>query len=163
MHCNSANGRPFTNTPVAMKCAAIGALILFSTSAAYAQQGQGVAPADTFPGEHMQCYRIPRSDPVKPEAIVVADQFGKSEIVLGRPVLLCNPSTKARNGRSYGVPRVRRNIHLVCYEIRRPQTVRRQVEFANQFAASRTTVDQRQIFCAPSSKKLLSGKEFPLD
>jgi len=37
------------------------------------------------------------------------------------------------------------------------------MEIANQFGVEKTAVDLRQMFCAPSLKKLLTGREFPLD
>lgn len=115
------------------------------------------------PGDHMQCYRIPKSAAVKPETLVVADQFGKSEIVLGRPILHCNPSVKVHRGKTYKVERPK--IHLACYEIirqaRRQQQY--QVQLSNQFGVQRTAVDRRQVFCAPTYKELIGRRESPLE
>jgi hypothetical protein len=120
-------------------------------------------PVVDVPGEHYQCYRIGGAKALKPENIVVADQFGKSEIVLGLPVMLCNPSVKVHNGKNYGI--LNKKVHQVCYNIVRQNTKQpvRRVRTANQFTTSEMTVDRRQMFCVPSYKTLLNGKEFPLE
>jgi hypothetical protein len=115
------------------------------------------------PGDHYQCYRVAKAEQLKPENIVVADQFGKSEIVLGMPVMLCNPSVKVHNGKTYGV--LNQKIHQVCYTIVKQgeQQPMRRVRTANQFTTAEMMVGPRQMFCVPSYKTLLDGKEFPID
>jgi hypothetical protein len=114
-------------------------------------------------GEHYQCYRILEAPTLKPENIVVADQFGKSQIVLARPIMLCNPSLKMHNGKKYGV--LNQKVHQVCYSELKPmdQKPMRRVRVANQFTTAEMTVGPRQMFCVPSYKTLLNGKEFPID
>jgi hypothetical protein len=115
------------------------------------------------PGEHYQCYRIAKAPMLKPENIVVADQFGKAEIVLGQPFLLCNPSIKVHNGKNYAI--LNKRVHQVCYNIvkQSDQQPMRRVRTANQFTTADMLIGPRQMFCVPSYKTLLDGKEFPLD
>ncbi len=115
------------------------------------------------PGEHYQCYRIIDAPTLNPENIVVADQFGKSEIVLGRPIMLCNPSVKVHNGKKYGV--LNQKVHQVCYNVVKQTDGQpnRRVRTGNQFTTAEMTVGGRQMFCVPSYKTLLNGKEFPID
>ncbi len=114
-------------------------------------------------GEHYQCYRIIDAPTLAPENITVADQFGKSEIVLGRPIMLCNPSVKVHNGRKYGV--LNQKVHQVCYNVIKQTDGQpnRKVRTANQFTTADMAVGGRQMFCVPSYKTLLGGKEFQID
>jgi hypothetical protein len=114
-------------------------------------------------GEHYQCYRILEAPTLAPENIVVADQFGKSQIVLARPIMLCNPSFKMHNGKKYGV--LNQKVHQVCYSELKPmdQKPMRRVRVANQFTTAEMSVGPRQMFCVPSYKTLLNGKEFAID
>ncbi len=119
--------------------------------------------AVSMPGDHYQCYRVVEGKALKPEAIAVADQFGKAQLVLARPVMLCNPSNKLHNGMKYGVEF--KDRHLVCYEPikQSDQPVKRRVHINNQFAPDDLTVAERQMFCVPSSKKLIGAPDKPLD
>lgn len=114
-------------------------------------------------GEHYQCYRIVDAPTLAPENIVVADQFGKAEIVLGRPFMLCNPSLKVHNGKKYGV--LNKKVHQVCYNIVKQNDGQptRKVRTANQFTTADMAVGGRFVFCVPSYKTLLGGKEFQID
>lgn len=118
---------------------------------------------ETMKGDHYQCYRIPESNRLPPEAMQVGDQFGRTQIVLGRPVTICNPSTKVHGAVRYGVGNPER--HLVCYDIvkQSENQRRRKVRFNNQMAPGEVVVAERQTFCVPSSKKLLGEREVPLE
>lgn len=108
--------------------------------------------AVNMPGEHFQCYKLEKGDRVKSESIVVTDQFGKSEVVIGRPRMLCNPSAKVHNGKEYGVRNKER--HLVCYDYVKQSRVRPQnLKINNQFAPDDVVSTQREMFCVPSSKE----------
>ena len=113
-------------------------------------------------GNHWQCYRVLEGPTLKPEPITVRDQFGKAEIVLARPIMLCNPSMKYHRDKEYGIENAA--SHLVCYQPLRqsdPQ-VRRRVAINNQMAPAILTVAERQMFCVPSSKKRLDGPDLPV-
>lgn len=114
------------------------------------------------PGDHHQCYRVVRAAALAPETINVADQFGRAQIVLARPVMLCNPSVKVHRDRRY---RVRSpELHLVCYEPARQDRQRvRRVRIGNQFQIVDLNVAERAMFCVPSNKELLGEREVPLD
>lgn len=105
------------------------------------------------PGDHYQCYRV-RAEALRPETITVADQFGRAQIVLARPVMLCNPSLKVHRDKRYPVKSPQ--LHLVCYEPARPEKAPvRRVRIGNQFQVADLYVGERAMFCVPSKKKLL--------
>jgi hypothetical protein len=113
-------------------------------------------PPVDVPGEHEQCYRVIQGKKLAPTKIKVADQFGKTEIVLGMPVMLCNPSAKFHNGMMYEP--INPQLHKVCYQIvnrLRPQRARK-VRISNQFTTKEMTVVTREMFCVPSHKTLLN-------
>lgn len=102
-------------------------------------------------GEHYQCYSLEKGKDVKDERIQILDQFGRSEVVLGRPVMLCNPSEKVHNGKTF--KRIDEKRHLVCYNYRKqdrvePQNLRIQTQFGNDEVVS----SRREFFCAPAGK-----------
>jgi hypothetical protein len=142
------------------------ALALLITGNALAQ-AQPVPPKDgavPVPGDHYQCYRVIEGRALKPELITVSDQFSsKTQLVLARPVMLCNPSNKLHNGIKYGVEFKQR--HLVCYEPikQSDQPVKRRVHINNQFAPDELTTAERQMFCVPSSKYLIGAPDKPID
>lgn len=110
-----------------------------------------------FPeGNHWQCYRAGGPLAMQPVPITVGDQFGKANIVLGQPIMVCNPSTKSHKGKQYGVTNPQ--IHLVCYNIvKQLPPVTRQVKTRNQFGDHSLITGLRTMFCAPSYKKVISG------
>jgi hypothetical protein len=120
-------------------------------------------PPVPMAGDHFGCYRVAESRALRPETLRVTDQFGRSEIVLGRPVMVCNPSVKLHNDRTFGVEN--RERHLVCYDIARQtdQPRRRRVDINNQMAPAQLVTNERQMFCVPSSKKLVGEREMQLD
>jgi hypothetical protein len=112
------------------------------------------APNVVVPGDHYQCYRVVRAEALRPEPIGVIDQFGRAELVLARPVMLCNPSVKIHRGKRYD-PKAR-DVHLVCYEPAKKDEGRlRKVRIGNQFQIADVAVAERLMFCVPSRKKLL--------
>ena len=107
-----------------------------------------------MPGEHFQCYGVRKADKLREETIMIEDQFGKTRAVLGKPVLLCNPSSKIHNEKLYKIRDEER--HLVCYDFVKQNKVKsRNLEINNQFAPDELMNDQRELFCVPSSKKHL--------
>ncbi|MEP4052392.1 MAG: hypothetical protein ABJN22_09115 [Litorimonas sp.] len=105
-----------------------------------------------MPGEHFQCYRLEKGDRIKTERVVVMDQFGKSEVVLGKPRMLCNPSAKVHNGKEFRIENEKR--HLVCYDYVRQQEVKsHNLRINNQFAPDDVVSTKREMFCVPSSKE----------
>ncbi len=113
-------------------------------------------------GNHWQCYRVLEGPTLKPESLVVRDQFGKAEIVLARPLMLCNPSLKVHAGKQYGVENADR--HLVCYQPikQSDQQPKRRVRINNQMAPATLVLAERQMFCVPSSKKRLDAADQPV-
>ncbi|WP_417221940.1 hypothetical protein [Amphritea sp.] len=107
-------------------------------------------------GEHFQCYDVKPAEKSKPVEITIQDQFGRDKVVLGQPVMLCNPSAKIHGKKSYRIQNKER--HLVCYHIikqRSPKSLK--VQINNQFEGNGLQTGERQIFCAPSLKKHITG------
>lgn len=110
--------------------------------------------AQHMPGEHFQCYALEKGDRLKPETILLKDQFGESKAVLGTPRMLCNPSRKTHNRTTYE----RRNLerHLVCYDYaEKPRVEPQNLQINNQFAPDEVVSTRSEMFCVPSSKKHL--------
>lgn len=119
-------------------------------------------PPISMPGNHWQCYRVLEGPTLKPESLTVRDQFGKAQIVLARPLMMCNPSLKVHGDKQYGVESPR--THLVCYQPVKqsdPQPKRR-VRINNQMAPATLVLAERQMFCVPSSKKRLDAADLPV-
>jgi hypothetical protein len=122
--------------------------------------GELVEPEPTWvdvPGDHFQCYQIRAEDKVEPTRITTRDQFGKKNIVVADPVMLCNPAEKHHRGKTYKVNDEKR--HLVCYNVRadlKPKGVR--VETKNQFGSLIMTAGRVRMFCAPSLKEHLKER-----
>jgi hypothetical protein len=105
-----------------------------------------------MPGEHFQCYNVEKADRLPEETITIADQFGKTRAVLGKPVLLCNPSHKIHNKKEFKILNQKR--HLVCYNYVKQNKVKSQnLLINNQFAPDNIVSGQRELFCVPSIKK----------
>jgi hypothetical protein len=125
-------------------------------SAFVQKAGECAAQTVDVPGDHFQCYRVVKGDALPPEKIQVEDQFGAAQLVLAKPVMLCNPSTKVHADRRYGV----RNpeLHLVCYApLKQSDKPReRQVRIGNQFEIGNLALLERTMFCVPSQKKMIS-------
>jgi hypothetical protein len=121
-----------------------------------------VEPPVPMPGNHWSCYRVVEGPTLKPETLTVQDQFGKAQIVLARPVMLCNPSNKVHGKAKYGVENPER--HLVCYQPvkQSDQQAKRKVKINNQMAPATLVVADREMFCVPSSKKRLDAPDQPV-
>ncbi|HEX9964804.1 MAG TPA: hypothetical protein VGB04_07455 [Allosphingosinicella sp.] len=133
-----------------------------NTDQAFVTQAGACVQTVDVPGDHYQCYRVVRGAALPPQPIAVADQFGRSRIVLARPVMLCNPSAKVHREKDYPVKSP--ELHLVCYEpAREPRPRVRRVRIGNQFQVADLHVAERAMFCVPSNKKLLDGRESPLN
>ncbi len=115
-----------------------------------------------MPGNHWQCYRVVQGPTLKPEELTIQDQFGRAQIVLGKPVLLCNPSTKVHNRVGYDIKEP--DIHLVCYQPvkQSDRQIKRKVKINNQMAPATLDLAGRQMFCVPSSKKRLDRPDKPV-
>lgn len=131
-------------------------------AASVERAGDCAAQTVDVPGDHYQCYRVVRGAALTPQTITVADQFGRARIVIARPVMLCNPSLKIHRDKRYPVKSP--ELHLVCYEpVRKDKARVRRVRIGNQFQIGDLHVAERTMFCVPSNKKLLDGREAPLD
>lgn len=105
-------------------------------------------------GEHFQCYDVKPEQKTKPVSIRIQDQFGRDEVVLGRPAMLCNPSAKTHGKKKYRIQNKER--HLVCYTLAKQSPSKSQkVKINNQFEGNALNTGQRRLFCAPSLKKHL--------
>ncbi len=111
-------------------------------------------------GDHFQCYALGKGDKLKAENITVTDQFGRKNVVLARPRMLCNPSRKIHNRREFGVNDEKR--HLVCYDYVRPPEFRQTpVRISNQFAVDDVVATRNQMFCVPSYKEHIKDTGTP--
>lgn len=108
-------------------------------------------------GEHYQCYMLEKGDELKEERIQIRDQFGRSEVVLGRPVMLCNPSQKIHNGKTFKIQDEVR--HLVCYDYKtRVRPDAQELRIATQFGNDEVVATRRELFCAPAGKAHIDPK-----
>lgn len=123
--------------------------------------GSVVKPvARHMPGEHFQCYALEKGNQLKRETILIEDQFGQSKAVLGTPRMLCNPSQKTHNDKTYRIENKER--HLVCYDYLIPPKVEQQkLKINNQFAPDDVISTRSQMYCVPSSKKHTDKKPTP--
>jgi len=105
-------------------------------------------------GDHFSCYMLDKGPALKPEQITITDQFGRAQAVLGKPIMLCNPSEKIHRGRNFKISNKKR--HLVCYEILE-QTPNKpyELEIENQFEKRKVRSLNRELFCVPSLKRHL--------
>ena len=109
-------------------------------------------------GEHFQCYNVEKGDMLKPESIMIEDQFGRTEAVLGKPVMLCNPSHKRHGRKNFKI--LRKERHLVCYNLLKQNRVKsHELKINNQFAPDDIVSGQREMFCVPSWKKHIGNAE----
>jgi hypothetical protein len=123
---------------------AVGFGMMAATGAsAQTQNPPGVNP------QHYECYNVDDPRPSPERKVVLQDQFGRSETVAGKPVLLCNPVSKNRE------PVKDRLTHLVCYEIRERRAAPKRVEAVNQFGIDTLSVDVPRMLCVPSLKRIV--------
>ena len=123
---------------------------VYSTSCGNLVKPEMPAPIDVS-GDHFQCYMLKKGDNVKEQTLMIEDQFGKSEAVLGRPVMLCNPSSKLHNRKNYGVRNKER--HLVCYNYaKRQKPISEDLMINNQMGSDKVVATKDELFCVPSHK-----------
>lgn len=130
--------------------------------------GNVVKPVPVMPkpinvrGDHFQCYMLKKGDNLKEETLHIEDQFGATKTVLGRPVMLCNPSAKRHNGKDYKIRNKKR--HLVCYNYRERQEVKSQsLMINNQMGPDKVVSSKRELFCVPSEKYHLDANGNVID
>jgi hypothetical protein len=123
---------------------AVGFGMMAATGAsAQTQNPPGVNP------QHYECYNVDDPRPSPERKVALQDQFGRSEAVAGKPVLLCNPVSKNRE-------LVKDKLtHLVCYEIREGRFAPKRVEAVNQFGIDTLSVDVPRMLCVPSLKRIV--------
>jgi hypothetical protein len=112
-------------------------------------------PADPLDDDHFACYLPNKIQEMTETELEIEDQFGEAKIVIGKPVLHCNPSFKRHNGEDF--PIHNRIRHLVCYEILDQSEMKAPpVKIKNQIESNIYIVEQqREMFCVPSSKEEL--------
>lgn len=113
-------------------------------------------------GDHFQCYAVPESERLPPEPITLRDQFGRSQVVLGRAVMVCNPAVKTHGDKTYEVEHEDR--HLVCYDYAKvpPRTRAKTVRTRDQFTSQTLTLRHTNMVCVPAAKRRLDGPDLPL-
>jgi hypothetical protein len=100
-----------------------------------------------------QCYGIkPDSGKVDDKEIEPVDQFGKSLITLGLPVLLCAPTMIGK------VDPEDKNTHLLCYEEKHKEKndPGKTAKIENQFGTITATIEDAKLLCVPSKKTIIS-------
>lgn len=119
------------------------------------------------PSEHFRCYDVEGQAPSKDQGfnkVSLNDQFETQRTKVLRPVLICNPVTKCRDGSPCEEVRNRRD-HLVCYRTADPPPLFApgptglQVQIENQFELAILGVPNRaNLLCVPSEKcELVNG------
>lgn len=114
--------------------------------------------------DHLNCYvALPiTGDPYefpRGRRVELTDQFGVRRMVVAQtPNRLCNPVNKILPvGQQF--PPANPDAHLVCFKVKEPAFVPRDVTVQNQFGSARLTVLSTVQLCAPSWKQL--NPEFP--
>jgi hypothetical protein len=103
--------------------------------------------------EHYQCYTFTLPTTFQPRNVTVRDQFGFRTVRVIAPRLLCTPVSK-NNGLLAD-----RVSHLVCYAIQNGLTnLNRRVEVTNQFGRLQFTVQNANLLCLPSLKRVLPAQ-----
>jgi hypothetical protein len=118
-------------------------------------QGQGTIVNDDVGRpllDHFKCYALSEDEDDDDEEagprVMLRDQFGSGEALVGAAVELCNPVSKDGGTINQG------NAHLVKYEAKpvRRTFSKRRVEVTNQFGTQVLTVRKPAILAVPSSK-----------
>jgi hypothetical protein len=106
------------------------------------------APTDL---DHFKCYRVKGATA---QAVVgLKDQFQSAPgLVVGKPVLLCNPTLKVHGPNTFPIKHPK--AHLVCYKIT-VVNFTANVLTQNQFRSEALTVQNPNMLCAPSKKRIL--------
>jgi hypothetical protein len=103
--------------------------------------------------DHFKCYKVKGEDP---DAVVgLKDQFTSARNrEVGVPVLLCNPTLKIHKGQTFDVKHPK--WHLVCYKVTpKDFTIIRGT--LNQFRQEPLTVQNANMLCAPSKKRIVQN------
>ncbi len=113
------------------------------------------------PGDHMQCYTVQKGQRLKSETLYIEDQFGGTKAVLGKPIMLCNPSAKQHGKKEYGVRNKQR--HLVCYDyVEAERHSSQDLMINNQMGPDKIVTRKRAMFCVPSYKWHLDKEGNPI-
>ncbi len=110
--------------------------------------------------DHFKCYSV--SGQAVNQKVKLKDQFDVQEArveraMVGRPVTLCNPTTKTVDGLT--TPVGNPEWHLVCYAIDTQKFKPRRVVVINQFGKEVVTVVAPVQLCVPSLKLVLPPVE----
>ena len=132
--------------------------------------GTGATPSDAFVSklctgtDHFKCYDVRAEDGFPPFTITLVDQFEREQVLVQRPVTLCNPVAKCVDDDHNSAtppdctPVLNPDDHLVCYETRddsgSPTFERREVIVSNQFGKEQrlTVLRRTNLICLPSLK-----------
>ena len=121
--------------------------LLFTVVLVTGASAQGSNPPGVNP-QHFECYDVVEATTLPPNKVTLRDQFGASETVTAKAVLLCNPVSKN------GARVTDRVTHLVCYAIEAPRSAVRHVSIVNQFGVDTLGVSTARTLCVPSLKQL---------
>jgi hypothetical protein len=124
--------------------------------------------------DHFKCHLVD-GQPVN-VAVGLADQFDGELVLVGRPLLLCNPTVKVHGETPAGsatdvrleekiTPITNPDAHLVCYRIispvgtpsTAPLAPNRAVKVLNQFDREIIKLAQPILLCVPSTKQVSTG------
>lgn len=108
------------------------------------------ASAQTLNPTHYQCYNYKQETPFEPREVRLVDQFGRSTVKVVIPLWLCTP-TKKNNERITD-----KTTHLLCYQIEGGALAGKNVALKNQFGKFKGFVEQSQILCVPTLKKVIN-------
>ena len=138
--------------------------------------GTGATPSDAFVTklcsglDHFKCYDVRAEQSFLPFRVTLTDQFEEEQVLVERPVTLCNPVVKCiDHDNNPFTPLdcgqvVNPDDHLVCYETRddsaHPNFDRRAVIVSNQFGQSQRLMVLRRtnMLCLPSLKAQVQPK-----
>jgi hypothetical protein len=106
--------------------------------------------------DHFQCYAVQRVDALG-RKVQLRDQFGRAQVTVGRPRLLCNPVQKNNTRVQHPVQ------HLVCYAINKRRFQPRKVKVRNQFGRKQPVKAFKPVsLCVPSLKLRLQPNGQPV-
>lgn len=113
-------------------------------------------PSGPFDDDHFACYEPVKKQAPTPETeLLIRDQFGEAGVVIGDPVLLCNPAEKHHNQDVF--PIRNKSRHLACYEvIKQAPVYPPAVTIENQIETNEFAFDQnKEVVCVPTKKEHL--------
>jgi hypothetical protein len=107
-----------------------------------------VPPADT---QHYKCYAVGQPQAHPEEIVDLVDQFRTERVGVRAAALYCLPTAKKRVNRPLE-PAPRPDEDLVCYALRRIQTIQVQRPYLrDQFVSQRVRVKAPLYLCVPST------------